>query len=39
MVKTFILMFIRDLLSERSLERYLMDHPEEASLCGFKDVP
>jgi|GEM_PF-4015017 len=39
MVKAFILMFIRGLSSERALERYLVDHPEEASLCGFKDVP
>lgn len=39
MVKAFVLMFLRGLSSERSLERYLRDHPEEASLCGFKAVP
>ncbi|MEM2169176.1 MAG: transposase [Candidatus Bathyarchaeia archaeon] len=39
MVKAFILVGIRGLSSEGALERYLEDHPEEASLRGFKDVP
>jgi len=39
MVKAFVLMLLRGLSGERGLERYLRDHPREASLCGFASVP
>jgi len=36
---TFLLMFFKGIKSERELVKYLRENPEEAKLCGLRNIP